>query len=107
MSLSGGQPALLFPGRRLMARLLGSDPAAGAAVEHALELAGAARMGYRGQLQFTGPDPGLVPFALAEVCAIFMDKLDAAGGDSCAVMADIYMAVHGRNRGETEGAGHG
>jgi hypothetical protein len=90
-----------------MARLLGSDPAARSAVGHALELAGAARMGYRGEIEFTGPDPGLVPFALAEVCAILMDQLDAAGGDSCAVMAGIYMAVHGQDRGETEGAGHG
>ncbi len=90
-----------------MARLLGSDPAADAAVTHALELAGAARAGYRGEIGFTGPDPELVPFALAEVCAIFMDKLDEAGGDACAVMADIYLAVHGRNQGETEGAGHG
>ena len=90
-----------------MARLLGSDPAADTAVLHALELAGAARAGYRGSLAFDGPDPELVPFALAEVCAILMDKLDEAGGDSCAVMADIYLAVHGRNQGETEGAGHG
>jgi len=90
-----------------MAKLLGSDPAADAAVAHALELAGAARMGYRGPIEFTGPDPELVPFALAEICAILMDRLDAAGGDSFAVMSDIYMAVNGQNRGETEGAGHG
>jgi hypothetical protein len=90
-----------------MASLLGSDPVAGAAVAHALELAGAARTGYRGEIGFAGPDPGLVPFALAELCAIFMDKLDEAGGDSGAVMADIYLAIHGRNQGETEGAGHG
>jgi hypothetical protein len=85
-------------------KLLGSDPAADAAVLHALAEVGAARSGIRVALDFDGPEPELVPFALAEVAAIALDEIDRLGGDSAALLRRIYAVV---TRGATEGAGSG
>jgi hypothetical protein len=80
------------------------DPKARAALQYALAAVGAARTGLDEQLTYDGPEPELIPWAIAEIAAIFAAKLDEAGGDAGAVMGDIYLAVAG---GRTEGAGHG
>lgn len=84
--------------------LLNDDPAARAALQHALAAVGAARVGLDEPLAYDGPEPDMVPWAIAEIAAIALDELDKAGGDSAAVMERIYLAVAG---GHTEGAGHG
>lgn len=81
------------------------DPAARAALQYALAAVGAARTGMSEPLEpYDGPEPEMIPWAIAEVAAIFAEELERAGGDPQAVTGRIYLAVAG---GHTEGAGHG
>jgi len=83
--------------------LLRDDPAAQAAVLYAVGRVERQRSRADCEVEFTGPDPELVPFAIAEVAAILADEVDRLGGDAAAVLERIWWAVPG---GTTEGAGH-
>jgi len=84
--------------------LLKDDPAAQAAVLYAVGAVERSRMQARcADPPFTGPDPELVPFAIAEVAAMLADEVDRLGGDAGAILERIWWAV---GKGETEGAGH-
>ena len=77
-----------------------------AVLRYALAAVGAARTGMPEALDYDGPPQAawMIPWAVAEIAAIFAARLDEAGGSSAQVMEDIYLAVAG---GYTEGAGHG
>jgi len=77
-----------------------------AVLRYGLTLVGAARIELPLALWYDGPERAawMIPWAVAEIARIALDKLDEAGGDSAAVLAEIGLAVAG---GHTEGAGHG
>jgi len=84
--------------------LLKGDPAAQAAVLYAVGAVERQRQQCPlADPPFTGPDPELVPFAIAEVAAILADEVDKLGGDAGAILERIWWAV---GKGQTEGAGH-
>jgi hypothetical protein len=77
-----------------------------AVLRYGLALVGAARIKLPQALWYDGPERAawMVPLAIAEIARVALDELDAAGGDSAAVLESIGLSVAG---GRTEGAGHG